>query len=380
MTARRSGCVQTVTNPEYGRRSRWFGFARLGISAVAAALLQAAAMLSSPQSAAAQEMQFFRIGTGSTGGTYFPIGALIANAVSNPPGSRPCEEGGSCGVPGLVAVAVSTRGSVDNLRLISEGAIESALCQADIAFWAHTGTGLFEGERRFENIRAIANLYPESVHVVARIGSGIETLADLKGRPVSLDRHGSGTLVDARLILGAAGLDEDDVTAEYLDPEVAVDRLRDGSLDAFVFVGGYPVLSIAAAVEEGIATLVPIQGAVARELTGHYSFFSRNVIPASAYGLDEDIATISVGAQWVVDAGVDREMVYGLTRALWSDATQKLLLGGHEKGAHIRLQDALKSIAVPLHPGALDYYREQGLVGGGEVPPALPGAQDAPGD
>lgn len=135
---------------------------------------------------------------------------------------------------------------MDNLRRIREGAVDSALCQADIAFWAHTGTGLFEGKHRYETIRAIANLYPESVHVVARTGSGIKTLADLKGRTVSLDRHGSGTIVDARLILSAAGLGEDDVQAEYLDPEVAVERLRDGSLDGFFFVGGYPVLSIAA--------------------------------------------------------------------------------------------------------------------------------------
>lgn len=294
------------------------------------------------------------------------------------PRLSPCEEGGSCGVPGLVAVAVSTRGSVDNLRRIREGAVDSALCQADIAFWAHTGTGLFEGKHRYETIRAIANLYPESVHVVARTGSGIKTLADLKGRTVSLDRHGSGTIVDARLILSAAGLGEDDVQAEYLDPEVAVERLRDGSLDGFFFVGGYPVLSIAAAINDGIATLVPIDGEVARKLVDHHGFFSQTVIPASAYGLDRDIATISVGAQWVVDARADRKLVYGLTRALWSDATRNLLLGGHQKGTQIRLENALKGVAIPLHPGALDYYREQGLVTGSESTTGAAGGQDAP--
>ena len=89
----------------------------------------------------AQEMSFFRIGTGGTAGTYFPIGGLLANAISNPPGARACDEGGSCGVPGLVATAVASNGSVANINAIAGGSLESGFSQSDVAYWAHTGTG-----------------------------------------------------------------------------------------------------------------------------------------------------------------------------------------------------------------------------------------------
>ena len=154
----------------------------------------------------AQDMQFFRIATGGTAGTYFPIGGLIANAISNPPGSRACDEGGSCGVPGLVATAVASNGSVANVNGIAGGSLESGFSQSDVAFWAHTGTGIFADKGAVEKVRAIANLYPESIHLVARADAGIKSVADLKGKKVSLDEPGSGTLVDARLILEAYGL------------------------------------------------------------------------------------------------------------------------------------------------------------------------------
>src|SRR5688500_14058683 len=112
--------------------------------------------------ATAQEIKFFRIGTGGTAGTYFPIGGLLANAISNPPGSRACEEGGSCGVPGLVATAVASNGSVANINAIGAGTLESGFSQSDVAYWAHTGTGVFETQGAVEKVRAIANLYPES--------------------------------------------------------------------------------------------------------------------------------------------------------------------------------------------------------------------------
>src|SRR5438046_7136398 len=147
---------------------------------------------------AQQDITFFRILTGGTAGTYYPIGGLIANAISNPPGSRACAEGGSCGVPGLVATAVASNGSVANINGITSGQMESGFTQSDVAFWAYTGTGVYEGKPKVADLRLIANLYPETIHVVARKGAGIKSVADLKGKRVSLDEPGSGTLVDAR--------------------------------------------------------------------------------------------------------------------------------------------------------------------------------------
>ena len=180
--------------------------------------LATAAMVAMGGMAAAQDMAFFRIGTGGTAGTYYPIGGLLANAISAPPGSRACEDGGSCGVPGLVASALAANGSVANVNAIMGGTLESGFAQGDVAAWAYTGTGIWEGKPKAEKLRAIANLYPESIHLVASEGSGINSVADLKGKRVSLDEPGSGTLVDAQLILQAARLSEADIRPEYLKP------------------------------------------------------------------------------------------------------------------------------------------------------------------
>ena len=138
--------------------------------------------------AGAQTNPFFRIGTGGTAATYFPIGGLIAHAISNPPGSRACADGGSCGVPGLVAIALATNASVANIEALEAGTIEAGFSQSDIAHWAYGGTGVFEGRGKFPELRAIANLYSETMHLVARKGAGISTVADLRGKRVCARR------------------------------------------------------------------------------------------------------------------------------------------------------------------------------------------------
>ena len=310
----------------------------------------------------AQEMRFFRIGTGGVAGTYYPIAGLIADIISNPPGARPCEKGGSCGVPGLVAIAQSSNGAVANVDAIASGALESGFAQSDVAYWAYTGTGIYEGQGKVENLRAIANLYPESVHIVARAGSGIKSVRELKGKRVSLDEPGSGTLVDARIILEAFGLSEKDLTPSYVKPNQAGAMMGEGQLDAFVIVAGYPTASVSELCASAGCELVPIQGPEVDALLERYPFFAKDRIPAHTYPGVGQTETLSVGAQWLVGAEVDEDLVYGITTALWHDNARKLLDDGHIKGRAITLDTALDGIAVPLHPGAERYYREIGLI------------------
>src|ERR687892_809280 len=205
----------------------------MAVRALLAAALVVLCGAASTGPARAQEMQFFRIGTGGVAGTYYPIGGLIADIISNPPGARPCDKGGSCGVPGLVAIAQSSNGAVANVDDIQSGALESGFVQSDVAHWAYTGTGIYEGHGKVENLRAITNLYPESVHIVARKDAGIKSVRDLKGKRVSLDEPGSGTLVDARIILDAFGLSEDDLSPAYVKSSRAIAMMDEGQLDAF---------------------------------------------------------------------------------------------------------------------------------------------------
>ncbi len=313
--------------------------------------------------ALAQDVKFFRIGTGGTAGTYYPIGGLIANAISNPPGSRPCAEGGSCGVPGLVATAVASNGSVANINGIQSGQLESGFTQSDVAYWAFTGTGVYDGKPKVADLRLIGNLYPETIHLVARKGANIRSVADLKGKRVSLDEPGSGTLVDARIILAAFGLTEKDVTAEYLKPNQAGDKMRDGGLDAFFFVGGYPTGAISelAAAGAGIE-LVPVTGPEVDKMRQQYGFFSPDTIPANTYKGVGEVKTIAVGAQWVTSAKQPDALIYEITKALWNDNSRKLLDSGHAKGKAITKASATAGAGIPFHPGAEKFYKEAGLI------------------
>jgi TRAP transporter TAXI family solute receptor len=311
---------------------------------------------------AQQDITFFRILTGGTVGTYFPIGGLIANAISNPPGSRPCNEGGSCGVPGLVATSVASNGSVANVAAIAAGSAQSGFVQSDIAYWAYNGTGIYQGRPKVDGLRAIANLYPESIQLVVRKGSGIKSVADLRGRKVSLDEPGSGTLVDARLILSAFGLSEKDLKAEYFRAQQVADSLKDGTIDAFFSVSGWPQSAVADLAATVGIELVPIAGPEVDNLIAQFSFFSAEEIPDNAYKGVAGVKTVSVHAIWATSIKQSEELIYKVTAALWNPATRKLLDSGHAKGREIRLETATTGIGIPLHPGAEKFYKEQGVI------------------
>jgi len=312
--------------------------------------------------ASAQDIKFFTIGTGGTAYTYYPVGGVIANAISKPPGSRECGKGGSCGVDGLIASAVSSRGSVDNVNAIMSGLRNSGFAQSDVAYWAYTGTGTMEGKEPAKDLRTIAALFEEHIHLIARADSGINSVADLKGKVVSLDEPGSGTYVDANLILGANGMSIDDVTAEALKGNAASEALRNGKIDAYFVVAGYPTGSIVELASAEKIKLVPIDGAAAKSLSDKYGFFSQSEIPAGTYEGVDATNTVAVGAQWFTSAKEDEELIYNITKALWNKESRKLLDVGHAKGKSITMESALSGVGVPLHPGAEKFYKEAGLI------------------
>ncbi|MFT6774847.1 MAG: TRAP transporter TAXI family solute receptor [Paracoccaceae bacterium] len=313
-------------------------------------------------SAMAQDLQFFTIGTGGTAYTYYPVGGVIANAISKPPGSRECAEGGSCGVPGLIASAVSSRGSVDNVNAILSGLRDSGFAQSDVAFWAYTGTGTMEGKPPATKLRSIAALFEEHIHLVALADSGINTVADLKGKRVSLDEPGSGTYVDAKLILEANGVAVADITAEALKGGAASEALRNGKIDAFFVVAGYPTGSLVELASAAKIKLVPIDGAGAKSLTDKYGFFSQSMVPAGTYEGVPAASTVAVGAQWYTSSDKSDDLIYEITKALWNEQSRILLDVGHAKGKTITPETALDGIGVPLHDGAARFYREVGLL------------------
>ena len=307
-----------------------------------------------------QSVNFFRIATGTTVGTYFPIGRLIASAITNPPGSRACEDGGSCGVPGLIAVAHSTQGALQNIQMIGRGMVESGFVQADLAHLALLGEGPFQGTGPLDNLTTIASLYSESVQVVVRRESGIGSFADLTGRRISLGTRQGGTAERALAVLAANGVSIKDFIKEYDEPARAADRLRAGQLDAMIVIDGYPVPVIADLAGDGLVDLLAIEGPPAQSLLADYAYYRAETIPGGAYRGIGARRTLAIGAHWLTSAEIDADLVYQITKALWNPGNRKLLDGGHPKGRRIRLESALDGLAVPLHEGARRFYQEQG--------------------
>src|SRR4051812_34033974 len=297
----------------------------------------------------AQAPQFFRIGTGGTAGTYYPVGGMIANAVSQP--------------GKIIATAQASNGSLANVNGVASGAMEAGMSQSDVATWAYTGTGAFEGKPKVTDLRMIANLYPESIHLVVKKGSGIKSVADLKGKRVALDEPGSGTLIDARMVLAAYGVKESELKPEYIKPNQAGDKLKDGSLDAFFFVGGAPAGAIAELASSGTGIeLVPLAGAQAQALLKSSPWFAVDHIPAGTYKDVAAVDTLAVGAQLVTSAKIGNDTVYEITKAMYSEAAQKAIAAGHAKGKFITKENAVKGAGIPFHPGAEKFYKEAGLL------------------
>ena len=173
----------------------------------------------------------------------------------------------------------------------------------------------------------------------------------------------SGTLVDAKIILNGYGLTEEDIEPEYLKPDQAADRMRDGAMDAFFFVGGYPAGAISELASQHDVKLIPITCDEAPKICEDFKFFGPDTIPGGTYeGNADSVNTLSVGAQWVTSADQPEELVYNITKALWNKNTRKLLDAGHAKGKMITEDTALNGVGIPLHPGAEKFYKEAGLL------------------
>jgi len=307
----------------------------------------------------AQDMTFFRIGTGGAGGTYYPIGGLLANAISSPPGSRACDKGGSCGVPGLVAIAVSTNASVANMNAIHAGQLDAGLAGAQSVTQGYNGEGKFVGHKK-DNVRVIANLYPEDMHLVTPKGEHLSSLMDLNGKRVGVAAAGSGTQVSVRMILEHYGIKADE---HELGLGQSSQRLADGQLDAFFYAGGTPFAALIQLGSTKGFELYKFSEDERKAINGIIPYYVPSDIPAGVYeSIDYDVPTVAVNGQLVTSVDQPEELIYQITKAMWNKNTRKLLDKGHAKGKAIRVETALKGVLIPLHPGAERYYKEIGMI------------------
>ena len=318
--------------------------------------------LSRPPPAEYIEPEFFQINTGSLSGTYYPIGEMLAAILSHPGGSVTCRQDRICGPEGTIAVASASEGSVTNVEEVEIAFVESGLAQADVVSRAVQGIWPFHKTGPHKNIRVIANLYPENVHVVVRRDLEISSIEELAGKRVSIDRDNSGTNQNARLILRAFGVDVNSIDLHEKDPGTSADMLRTGELDAFFFIGGAPLRVVTDLAHGGFVDLLEISGEGASKLVGDYAYFQPGRIPEGTYVGIAPVDTIAVGALWIVNKDVDEATVYSLTRSLWHRSNRELLDNGHEQGHAIQVKRAVEGLTAELHPGAERYYREVAIL------------------
>lgn len=307
-----------------------------------------AGLASAPAFAAGRT--FFGIATGGTGGTYYPLGGMLAQLISNTaelPDTK------------ISATAETGNASVANAQLLGRSEIESAFVAADILDAAFKGVSQFEGGA-LTNLRAIGALYPETVQLVVRADSGIKEFADLKGKSISSGSPGSGQWQLLGDLLAAHGMAREDVSEDYSSFAQSVDKIKDGNLDASLITAGLPTSSVTDLANGHDIAIVPLHGEAIAKLQENQPYYAKAVIPAGAYkGIDADVETLAVRAIWATHAEVPDEIIYAVTKALYENT--ETLGKVHPMGKQIALATALESVSIPVHPGAEKYYAEQGI-------------------
>ena len=292
---------------------------------------------------AVQAQQNLSIATGGTGGVYYPIGGGLAEMIGRH-------------IDGYSAVAEVTGASVENMGLIHREDSDLAIALADTVYQAYTGTGAFEG-RQVADVRAIASVYPNAVQLVALQGSGINSLADLVGKRVSVGAPGSGTELNARALLESNGVDYSDFTVQRLNFNETADALRDGDIDAGFWSVGPPTSSILSLATTRDIQLISfsaeeIQNAVAAE-----PVFAPYTLPANTYeGVTADTATIGIPNVLTVNAAMPDELAYQITKVLFEKVDE--LRAIHPAANDTTVEFTMTSTPIPLHPGALRYFEE----------------------
>lgn len=307
--------------------------------------------------AADGKLTFFRIGSGPTSETLYALAASISAGISRPPGSAPCNQGGVCGVPGLIAVAQSRSGSIENIFAMMSGELDSALVRADVAFQAYHGRGPFRYEGAQSDLRVIANLTPVQLHIAVRRDSDIKTVRDLRGKRLSVGARGSGTRNFALIVLRMHGLEATDLHLSYLKPAQASDALVADKLDAVLMLGAAPIEAVSELSRQIPIRLLDLTDYPRRQLISLYPFVDTTTIPSGTYpGVDTD-NTVKMNVQWVVWRSAKEALIRDITRALWLSDTRELFIRNNPEHDFPPLSGGVPRSGVPVHRGAMLYYR-----------------------
>jgi len=288
-----------------------------------------------------------RFATGGTAGVYYAFGSAVGGVFKE-----------RTGIPITVQ---STGASRANILLVNEGEVEMALVQNDVMDYAWRGVNLFEKDGKITTFSSMAGIYPETCQIITTAGTGIKSVADFRGKSVSVGDAGSGVEFNAAQIMEAYGLTFNDIKKQNLSFAASADALRDGRIDAFFVTAGTPTPAIVDLAMARDVVVLPVSDADLSRLTQRYPFYSRDIIPAGTYkGMTAPVPTVAVKAAFIVSNKLSEATVYQLTRALFVHRDQ--IAQAHFRGNDISGPNAVDGISVPFHPGAARYLKEIGAL------------------
>ncbi|MCH1930829.1 TAXI family TRAP transporter solute-binding subunit [Shewanella sp. A25] len=290
---------------------------------------------------------FINILTGGTSGVYYPIGVALSQLYGN-------------GIEGAKTSVQATKASVENLNLLQAGRGELALALGDSVAAAYQGDEDAGFKKPLDKIRILSAAYPNYIQIVANKESGIKTLADLKGKRISVGAPKSGTELNARAILKAAGLSYDDLgKVEFLPYAESVELIKNRQLDATLQSSGLGMAALRDLAATMPVNFVDIPADVVAKINN--PAYQAGVIPASTYdGQTTDIATVAIQNLFVTQAGVSDELAYQMTKLMYTNLDR--LGNAHSAAKAISLEKATKNLPAPLHPGAERYFKEVGAL------------------
>ncbi len=307
------------------------------------AMAAAAALVVAPQ---AHAQQFVNVLTGGTSGVYYPLGVAISKIYGEK-------------IPNVKAQVQATKASVENLNLLQQGRGEIAFTLGDSLKAAWEGDTEAGFKAKLDKLRVIGAIYPNYIQIVATAESGIKTLADLKGKSLSVGAPKSGTELNSRAILKAAGMDYKDLgKVEYLPFAESVDLMKNRQLAATLQSAGLGVASLKDLSNSSAITVVAVPKETVDKIGPP---FIAATIPAKTYtGQDQDVSTAAVVNYLVTSTAVSDDLAYQMTKLIYENLPE--LASSHAAGREIKLETAATGSPVPLHPGAERYFKEKGVL------------------
>lgn len=299
-----------------------------------------------------------QIATGPISGSYLRVGETVARIISNPPGLARCDEEGVCGPKGLIATSRSSSGSIANAISVSSGRVKSAIVQGDIARAAFEGTGPFKSYGALKNLRALARLHDETLHLVVASRSGIKRLGDLKGKRVGIDSAKSATNFTVRMVLATARISTGRLHLSHQSPEKAAEDLRDGKLDAYFTIGSVPIRSVDGLLRRGQARVIGLDARVIAAAVQKSPMIHKVAMPGDTYRRSKALATLGVASVWLVHKDMSDDVAYGILRSLWNPANRAELKRLGALADSIKAERAAENLPLPVHDGARRFYAE----------------------